>query len=271
MWSGALFFLFLLSTACFGVLLDSVGEKPSLALLQNGFPAVVFHRNGSLFFLRASDSSGGVWDSSSRVSIVSNLVASSVGRVLALVGGNPAVCAARINSTTNKTELVFARANDATGLVWSAPTVVASSINANVGEFCSLNVLQGFPRIAYFDAEFNRTAYVRASDALGAGIWTRVLIAQANSGQFLSFSSLGGRFPLFASSFSDGAVSTQIYYTHGLENDTSLTSSSFAMYGSLYGLFPAQQNIAPCVLELQSPSRPGVFHPVSPTGWIFEV
>jgi hypothetical protein len=250
---------------CSGLVLDSVGEKPSLSLLANGNPAVLYQRNSSLVFLRALDGNGASWDFASRQEVLlgANVSSRNIGRSLSLVSGNPAFCAARLNGT--KAELVFRRSLDAIGSTWGSILLLKSDGSNNEGEFCSLLTISNLPVIAFFEGAVGRLGLVKSADSLGSE-WNAplVLLLGYNSGEFLSVSLLGA-FPMFASSFI--TTGTDIRYTHALENDTSL--QAFELFGPVFQLSPAQTEVAPCILNVQG--RPAIFFPTSPSGWQFAV
>jgi len=123
---------------------EDVGRYTSLAVV-NGNPAISYFdaNNEDLKYVRASDASGGSWDTP--------LAVDSVGHVgqytsLAIVNGNPAIS---YYDNANR-DLKYVRASDASGGSWGTPLTVDSA--GDVGRRSSLAVINGNPAISYFDA-----------------------------------------------------------------------------------------------------------------------
>jgi hypothetical protein len=88
---------------------------------------------------------------------------------LVIVNGNPAIS---YNDYVNE-NLMYIRANDASGSSWGTPVTVddGGGVN-NMGAFSSLAVVNGNPAISYYDFTNGDLYYVRANDANGStGNW----------------------------------------------------------------------------------------------------
>ncbi len=134
----------------------------SLAIV-GGFPAVSFYDpiNYDLVYVRATDAGGTTWDTP--VTLDNGASSDSRGRysTLLVVDGRPAV--AYYNTASG--ELMYVRANDASGADWPTPQVVDT--DGNNGRFASMCIVDGKPAIAYQNWTNNNLRYVRANDAAG--------------------------------------------------------------------------------------------------------
>lgn len=135
----------------------------SLAVV-GGFPAVSFYDpiNYDLVYVRATDAGGTAWGTP--VTLDNGASSDSRGRysTLLVVDGRPAV--AYYNTASG--ELMYIRANDASGTEWPAPQVVDT--DGNNGRFASMFIVDGKPAIAYQNWTNNNLRYVRANDAAGS-------------------------------------------------------------------------------------------------------
>jgi len=80
---------------------------------------------------------------------------------LAIIGGLPAV----IYEDQDEQQLVYQRALDPSGAVWTAETVVSSS--SNVHTACSLAEILGFPAVVHHDLSSGVLEFIRATDPAG--------------------------------------------------------------------------------------------------------
>ena len=167
-----------------------VGRFPSLAVV-NGRPAVAYFDDTAddLKYLRANDADGATWPTAVTVASSGN-----VGQYakLKVVNGRPAI--AYYDSTTFS--LQFVRANDADGVTWPAPvTVEPGDLVTNiVGEYASLEIVNGNPAIAYRARSADVLRYSRALDADGSAWAMPVEISNyPQAGEEVSLAVVNGR------------------------------------------------------------------------------
>jgi hypothetical protein len=167
-----------------------VGKFPSLAVV-NGRPAVAYYDESAddLKYVRANDINGATWGSP--------LTLSSLGNVglypqLKVVNGRPAI--AYWDAYTNS--LQFLRAADADGASWpSLPVTVDQGASTNiVGEYPSLEIVNGYPAIAYRARTLDVLRYCRATDADGTAWGAPVEITNLpRAGEEVSLAMVSGR------------------------------------------------------------------------------
>jgi hypothetical protein len=163
----------------------TVGNFNSLAVV-NGNPAISYWdvTNTALKYVRASDASGGSWDTPVTVDSAGIVGAFTS---LAMVNGNPAVS---YYDATNG-DLKYVRASDANGGSWGAP--VAADSAGNVGGYTSLAVVNGNPAISYCDVTNDHLKYVRATDASGSSWDSPVTVDSTGAvGQYTSLAIVNG-------------------------------------------------------------------------------
>ena len=103
---------------------------------------------------------------------------------LDVVNGRPAVCYYR------SPQLLFARADDATGASWGAPVALGF---ASVGG-TSLQVVNGNPAVCFYEVSGGDLMYVRANDPDGATWGTPVAVdTNGNQGGWSSLAVVNGR------------------------------------------------------------------------------
>lgn len=106
---------------------------------------------------------------------------------MATVNGNPAI-AYFLGAPDN--DLMYVRANDATGATWGTPVAVQTT--GTVGRYAQLVVVNGNPAIAYRNSSGSGLSYIRATDVNGTSWGTPVTIGGATvSG--VSMAIIGGR------------------------------------------------------------------------------
>lgn len=107
---------------------------------------------------------------------------------LVVVNGNPAIS---YYDLTNG-DLRYVRATDASGTTWGTP--IAVDIGGpgpnDVGDSCSLAVVNGSPAISYHDASNGNLKYVRAVDANGATWGTPITVDTGGAADVGPLSSL---------------------------------------------------------------------------------
>ena len=104
------------------------------------------------------------------------------------MNGNPAIS---YYDVTNG-QLKFIRALDANSTTWSTPVTVDAS--GNVGQYTSLQIVDGFPAISYYDVTNGNLKFVRATDASGTA-WGAPLSIDGvteDVGQWTALQTAGG-------------------------------------------------------------------------------
>lgn len=157
------------------VIATDAGERISLAVVD-GLPAVVYVTEsfGELRYLRAANSSATSWDAPLA------LFGSRVGYAkLIEAKGFPAVAFHSLSS------LYYMRALNEKGGSWPTPTVLAAGTPGQYacGEFASLQVIEGYPAIAFYaDAKthtnklaVSEVRYRTAADAEGSA-WSSPVV-----------------------------------------------------------------------------------------------
>lgn len=141
----------------FSVLLDSTGDTgfDPCMLEVDGRPAVAYRNgtDGDLRFVRANDAEGSAWGTP----VVVDGSANDVGTApfMTIVSGVPCIS---YHDATNL-DVLFARASDASGSVWSPPVTVDGP-NA-MGTMTSIADVQGFPALLYHDATDGSLKFAR--------------------------------------------------------------------------------------------------------------
>ena len=155
-----------------------VGSHCSLAVI-GGRPAISYYdeSNDDLKYVRANDADGISWPQPVTVDSTDD-----IGQFSSLreVSGHPAIA---YYDTTNR-DLRYVRALDSFGVSWATPVMLDGDA-ALVGTYISMEIVNGHPAIAYYDATNDDLKYVRANDPLGllADDWPlpQVLDADANT------------------------------------------------------------------------------------------
>lgn len=141
----------------------------------NGLPSVFYYDEANLQLkcIRATDNNGSSWGTPAVLDANGD-----VGRHIsvAVVNGNPAI--AYFDATNY--HLKYIRATDASGTAWSTP-VVLNSAEPTLCQFTSLEIVDGFPAIAYYDFDNTRLKFVRASDANGSA-WSAPITVKSGTG-----------------------------------------------------------------------------------------
>ena len=176
---------------------NTVGRYLSMALVS-GNPAIAYfdEDSGDLKYVRATTANGSAWGAP----VVADVGGTSlVGKYasMVVVNGRPAV--AYMDDTADN--LLYIRANDATGATWPASPVTVVS-TGDVGYYAQLKVVNGIPSIAYFDNTTKSLQYVRASNADGT-TWGAPITVEAGDiatntvGEYASMEIVNG-FPAIA-------------------------------------------------------------------------
>ena len=134
-----------------------------------GNPAVLYDDDtGILKYIRATDATGGTWGTA--VTVDTNPNRMEMGD-LEMVNGRPAT----ISIDRATWDIIYTRANDATGSSWPATGSVVPT-TGDPGYLLELEVIEGWPCIAYQDDTGTDTYFVRATDTSGTGWGASVLI-----------------------------------------------------------------------------------------------
>ncbi|MCX6856057.1 MAG: choice-of-anchor D domain-containing protein, partial [Verrucomicrobia bacterium] len=168
--------------------------QPQSLLDVGGEPAISFFNaaKGDLNFVKG-DASGVSW--SIPMKLDSN---GDVGQFpcLKMVGGNPAVS----YYDETKGDLKYVRASNAAGTSWGPPVIAASPSSASVGQFNSLEIVNGNPAISYTSVSLMgsrmQLSFVRASNSTG-GAWSSPVIVdlfnQSDTGRYSSLLVVNGQ------------------------------------------------------------------------------
>ena len=161
------------------ITLDATGSTGANSSLQivNGNPAIsYFQSGGGLKYIRSIDVSGTSWNTP--ILIGSNLDQSQYTS-LQIVNGIPAVSYYYYNSG-NGFLLRYMRATDASGTTWSAPVSIQNT--GDVGDYSSLQIVNGNPAISYKSNNGDGLKYVRATNASGSAWSASVSVDQTAGG-----------------------------------------------------------------------------------------
>ncbi|MEO6453171.1 MAG: hypothetical protein ABIN97_03820, partial [Ginsengibacter sp.] len=162
------------------------GENTSLQIV-NGNPAVSYY-TGDLKYVRATDVSGTLWDTPVTVDNKGNAGDYTSLRV---VNGNPAISYYEYNYPNSY--LKYIRATNESGTAWGTPVIIDST--GNVGQYTSLQIVNGNPAISYFEDKYPKgyLKYVRATNASGTAWGTPVILDSAGTvGQYSSLQIVNG-------------------------------------------------------------------------------
>ncbi|HEY8389082.1 MAG TPA: hypothetical protein VIK74_10785, partial [Parasegetibacter sp.] len=161
-----------------------VGDYPSLEIVD-GLPAIAYFNENRVEFMRANDVNGTSWGTP----LVLETSAFAEYISLKIINGNPAVAYRDHNRATIR----YVRANNTTGTSWEAPVSLTLSGNY-VGNFLSLEVVNGNPAIACFDFQYGNPEYIRANDVNGAswGASIRLDVSEDWVGEFTSMKVING-------------------------------------------------------------------------------
>lgn len=121
---------------------------------------------------------------------------------LLVVDGNPAIAYFAWDAGPGELRFVRATSTDGSGSPWTAPITVDSGIN-DVGEFCSMHIVDGRPAISYFDDDTYQINYAINAAADGSGAWNKVAVG-TNSSTTASLWVVDG-YPAIAAA-SDGVI-----------------------------------------------------------------
>jgi hypothetical protein len=140
------------------------GIDPSMQVID-GRPAISYGEVNSrrLLYVRANDASGTSWGTPI---FLTSAQGGGTNSSLQVVNGNPAVAFTYWDGGVNR-NLKFVRATDIDGAAWSA-ALTLDSVGGNVGQYASLQIVNGQPAVAYYDTTNGNLKYVRASDASGS-------------------------------------------------------------------------------------------------------
>ena len=154
-----------------------VGAFTSLKVV-NGNPSISYldYTNTNLKYVRATNANGSSWGSPITIDATGDVGWYSS---LQVVNGNPAIA---YYDGTN-TALKYVRASNASGSIWDTPITVDGIFPDNVGQYISLQIINGNPAITYFDdlLAHQYLKYIRANDVLGI-TWGTPIVVDYSSG-----------------------------------------------------------------------------------------
>jgi hypothetical protein len=159
---------------------NNVGQYASM-IVVNGNPAISYYdvTNGDLRYIRATNANGTAWGTGVAVEATNN-----VGQYtsLAIVSGDPAISYYDVSNG----DLRYIRSSDVNGAAWSGAVNITST-GSNVGQYTTLQVVNGNPGISYYDVSGGDLKFVRATDATGSTWGTAVSVETSNNvGQYAS-------------------------------------------------------------------------------------
>lgn len=161
-----------------------LGHYTSMEIV-NGNPAITYYdvTNTNLRYVRATDASGTAWGTP--VTAIDFTVGDAgLFTCLKVVNGNPAIS---YMDQTN-TQLKYVRASNTTGSSWGASIILDGSLQ-DVGAYTSMEVVNGFPAITYYDFTNTRLMYKRATNANGSA-WGAAVVIDGASNDVGLFTSL---------------------------------------------------------------------------------
>jgi hypothetical protein len=148
------------------------GRSRSLAVI-NGNPAIAYYEqmdSMDLLFIRANDQWGDTWPASS-VEVYTN---GNVGKNCTMTTVSNYAAIAFSDLTDG--ELNFVRATDLNGTTWGTPRTVFT----NSCSYLAMDIIQGNPAIACYNAAAERILYFYADNYLGS-IWGDPITVYTNS------------------------------------------------------------------------------------------
>lgn len=154
----------------------AVGAAASLQMV-NGKPAFSYYNisNRDLEFVRASNAAGTVWEEPQTLDGATSEVGGFTS--LQIVNGNAAI--AYFDATN--TSLKYLRATNTDGTAWSTPQTLDGASADLVGQYPSLQVVNGNPAVAYYDGTNGDLRFIRAADADGTA-WAAAQILDGSGG-----------------------------------------------------------------------------------------
>ncbi len=159
------------------ITIDANRDAGTRTFLQvvNGHPAIAYNGQGvslnsALMYIRASDSTGKTWNNPVIIDSSSNGLTSFTSSSLQIVNGKPAISyqSFRSNQDLSGFNLNYVVASDASGASWQNPITIDNE--GIVGQYSSLQVVNGNPAISYYDQTKGELKYIRAVNPSGT-IW----------------------------------------------------------------------------------------------------
>ncbi len=170
---------------------EDAGNYYTSLKVVNGYPAISYRDgdNGYLKFVRATDASGNAWGTP--VTVVSSGDAGMYSS-LAVVDGYPAISYFEYSNYALK----YVRATDAIGSAWGSPITLDDSDDLWVGQYTSLEVVDGYPAISYFVGDslgnVGYLKYVRATNASGIAWGNPLTLDGPHAGEYDSLAVVNG-------------------------------------------------------------------------------
>jgi hypothetical protein len=200
----------------------SVGSYSSLKEVS-GRPSIAYYRVSSgLYYVRASDSTGDSWGSPITIDNVGD-----VGEYcsMEIVDGKPAVA----YYDSSNSQLKFVRSDNVTGTTWANPIVVDSG-SADVGQHCSLSIVNGNPCISYYDVTNGALRIARSTNNIGTTWVTELVDNSGDVGQYSSIVEVDGQPAMSYYDVTNSdlkyARNLELYSFSSSESTVILTSSS---------------------------------------------
>ncbi len=171
------------------VVVDASGNvcQHTCLAVVNGNPAISYYdeTDEELDFVEADDAEGSSWSSPETVDDGGG---NPIGQFtsLAVVDGYPAIS----YYDNDNGELMYVRADDASGSNWGSSETVDDGGGDDVGQFTSLAVVDGYPAISYYDVYNGELKYVQADDASGSSWNSPETVDDGNGDDVGQFSSL---------------------------------------------------------------------------------
>lgn len=169
------------------VMIDGVGDQgqyPSMKIVD-GNPAISYYdaTNQDLKYIRATDISGISWGSPLSIDVTGDVGAHTC---LQVINGNPAVS---YQDVTNG--LKYITANDASGTTWGTGQVARQSYGISKFQYTSLQEVNGYAAVSYYDSTNQNLKFVRAANLSGT-IWYAPVTIADSAGKFASMQMVNG-------------------------------------------------------------------------------
>jgi hypothetical protein len=168
--------------------LDAKGSLGAAASLQivNGNPGFSYYNitSRNLEFVRATNVAGTAWAEPQTVDGATTEVGGFTS--LQIVNGNAAIA---YYDATN-TSLNFVRATDANVTAWGTPQILDGAGAELIGQYPSMQIVNGNAAIAYYDGTNGDLKFIRATDADGTAWSTPLTLDGAGTDMIGSYLSL---------------------------------------------------------------------------------
>jgi hypothetical protein len=159
----------------------NTGQYASL-IVVNGNPAISYYdvTNTDLKYIRATNATGSAWGAAVSAEASGNNIGQYTS--LAIVNGNPAISYYDVSNG----DLRYVQSSDVNGAAWAAPVNITST-GSNVGQYTTLQIVNGNPGVSYYDVSGGDLKFVRATNVNGSAWGAAVSVETGNNvGQFAS-------------------------------------------------------------------------------------